>query len=328
MLSTPLTRQSSWGEVFSKLDLGFLDDDDDVEPQQQQRTQEQFTTTPPQTTSSGEVSPVPSLTPCSTPSESRRGSVVSPPTISLISLNTPTPQVSPLNFNSPSPPSAFRPIQQPQPHRREPLRPINFNSPDQQSSQSVRPIKPIARRSSNNTYTSTAIGEVVIVRGVPGTGKSTYAQSLRYALDGEVIEPVIVSADDFFQKQGFYQFDVSKLAMAHNECKQKFLAAIRSRQVFIVVDNGNAMRWEYAPFVELAERENYFVRIVEFACFSSEEVDACHRRNVHNVPPHAMANMLRRWQPDERAEIVRPVFTNQSQSASRRSPPGSQFIQQ
>lgn len=287
-------------------------------------------TTPPQATRSGEVSPVPSLTPGSTPSESRRGSVVSPPTISLHAshLNTPTPQVSPLNFNhTPSPPSAFRPIQQP--HQREPLRPksINFNSSDQQSSQSVRPIKPTARRSSN--HTSTAIGEVVIVRGVPGTGKSTYAQSLRYALNGEVIEPIIVSADDYFQKQGFYQFDVSRLAMAHNECKQNFLAAIQSRHPFIVVDNGNASRWEYAPYIELAERENYFVRIVEFACFSSEEVDACHRRNVHNVPPHAMANMLRRWQPDERAEIVRPVFSNQSPSAAlRRSPPGSQFIQQ
>jgi len=53
-----------------------------------------------------------------------------------------------------------------------------------------------------------------IIRGVPGSGKSTFAKSI--AKPWQIFE-----ADQFFMKHGKYDFDFTKLRLAHESCKRR-----------------------------------------------------------------------------------------------------------
>ena len=70
---------------------------------------------------------------------------------------------------------------------------------------------------------------VTIMCGVSGSGKSTYSIG-----KGEV-----VSADFFFQKDGIYNFDKTKLHLAHAECLRNFVFHLIEGKNNIVVDNTN-----------------------------------------------------------------------------------------
>ncbi len=56
--------------------------------------------------------------------------------------------------------------------------------------------------------------KLYIVRGVPGSGKSTFAKSI--AKSWQIFE-----ADDYFVKNGKYEFNFSHLRDAHDSCKRK-----------------------------------------------------------------------------------------------------------
>lgn len=137
---------------------------------------------------------------------------------------------------------------------------------------------------------------VVINRGLPGSGKSTRAAAHRDAalLRGE--KAVIVSADDFFVRDGKYCFDGRFIQAAHQECFQKFLEAIDQKFDMIVVDNTNVKRFEFKRYVLEAKKAGYSVEFDEILPGSDEQIAEWHARCVHGVPLKAMLNMAKRWQ--------------------------------
>ena len=78
---------------------------------------------------------------------------------------------------------------------------------------------------------------MIIMQGTPGSGKTTVAVMLAKKHPNAVV----VSADDFFVKSGAYSFDRSKLALAHESCKQKARDALLSKKA-VIVDNCNATK--------------------------------------------------------------------------------------
>ena len=92
-----------------------------------------------------------------------------------------------------------------------------------------------------------------LVRGIPGSGKSTFAKSL----GGTHFE-----ADQFFMVDGKYKFDGSKLKEAHNWCQNivntamilNLTAGLNKR---IVVSNTFTQEWEMKPYFEMAEHHGY-----------------------------------------------------------------------
>ena len=76
-----------------------------------------------------------------------------------------------------------------------------------------------------------------IVRGVPGSGKSTFAQSL----DCPVFE-----ADQYFidSETGEYKFDGSKIKLAHNWCKLRVEQSMEDDSQKIAVSNTFTQEWE------------------------------------------------------------------------------------
>ena len=100
-----------------------------------------------------------------------------------------------------------------------------------------------------------------IVRGVPGSGKSTFAKS---------IGGIHIEADQFIMMDGKYNFDITKIKLAHKYCQNQTEAWMKTdgTQVNndkIVVSNTFTQEWEMEPYFKLAEKYGYrtFSLIVE-----------------------------------------------------------------
>jgi len=89
-----------------------------------------------------------------------------------------------------------------------------------------------------------------IVRGIPGSGKSTFANSL----DCPVFE-----ADMYFMNDGEYKFDVSKIKLAHNWCKLRVEHSMEDNLQKIAVSNTFTQEWEMEPYYEMAKQYGYTV---------------------------------------------------------------------
>jgi len=121
-----------------------------------------------------------------------------------------------------------------------------------------------------------------LVRGLPGSGKSTVAAELI----GH--EGVMVAADDYFEKSGEYIFDPSKLPDAHEECRNNVEKAMLADCPKIAVHNTFSQRWEAEPYFALATKHKYSISVVE--CQSNFG-------NIHGVPDSTILKMIERWEP-------------------------------
>lgn len=134
-------------------------------------------------------------------------------------------------------------------------------------------------------------GVVVIMWGLPGSGKSTYTSHLKDVCDSFGCAFEKVSADDYFlDKNGHYNFDPLKLSENHKKAQKQFLNYIinyqskqAERPVF-VVDNTNLLRGEWAEYAKIARENNYFVLLKSTNdCLNLEECSKP-ERNTHMVP--------------------------------------------
>jgi len=147
---------------------------------------------------------------------------------------------------------------------------------------------------------------VVIVRGLPGSGKSRLAKALASKV-GFGIHAVVCSADDYFNTPRGYEFNPAKLPEAHASCLKNFICSLNLGCSLIVVDNTNIHRWEYLNYEGIALMAGREVKIVEFVAKTVEEVRVCIRRNSHGVPPAVIANMAVEFESDDRAVFKYPI---------------------
>uniref|UniRef100_A0A3B4VLE3 NEDD4 binding protein 2 n=1 Tax=Seriola dumerili TaxID=41447 RepID=A0A3B4VLE3_SERDU len=100
---------------------------------------------------------------------------------------------------------------------------------------------------------------LVLLRGAPGSGKSTKARALLEHNPGGVI----LSTDDYFTRHGEYQFDPTALGEAHewnhNQAKEAFERGTNP----IIIDNTNMQGWEMKPYVVQALKHGYKVLFQE-----------------------------------------------------------------
>ena len=136
-----------------------------------------------------------------------------------------------------------------------------------------------------------------LVRGLPGSGKSTVADSLGF---------VVRAADDFFMFEGEYRFDPRQLPQAHAACQEAVemdLVAIGTA----VVANTFTSRWEFSAYLSIAESHGARIVVVDTfdAGMTDEELAS---KNVHGVPVEAIRAMRQRWEADWRAGDPRPPW--------------------
>lgn len=131
--------------------------------------------------------------------------------------------------------------------------------------------------------------QIKILRGLPGSGKSTYAERFTSAK--------VVSADHHMLEDGEYKFDPNKLAWAHAQCLREFLdSLIAPYATTVVVDNTNISIVELAPYVAVGRAYGLDVEIIRFGpgLRSAEAyIQTCADRNVHGVPIWKIQSMYR-----------------------------------
>lgn len=120
----------------------------------------------------------------------------------------------------------------------------------------------------------------MITRGVPGAGKTSFCQDL--AGPGAAV----IAADDYFyDSNGKYNFDASKLGLAHGDCKRKCEEAMLEG-INVFVNNTCIKEQEITPYRKLAEEYGYKIYVIV--------VENRHGgTNQHGVPEAKLQEMER-----------------------------------
>jgi predicted kinase len=120
----------------------------------------------------------------------------------------------------------------------------------------------------------------VICRGIPGSGKSTFAKTLG---------GVHIEADQYFvDADGNYNFDGSKIKNAHAWCLDRVKTDMVVAREKIVVSNTFTQEWEMDQYFKLAKEYGYTV-------FSIVVENRHGGTNVHNVPEDKIEQMKNRF---------------------------------
>ena len=129
-----------------------------------------------------------------------------------------------------------------------------------------------------------------ILRGLPGSGKSSLAIMLEHYLSDNCLT---FSADRYFENyMGEYNFDSSKIGKAHADCLERFTACVLKGEDHVIVDNTNTQEWEYEKYVKLARQQGYDVIILRVETDLNDAELA--KRNIHGVPEETIARMRHR----------------------------------
>lgn len=130
---------------------------------------------------------------------------------------------------------------------------------------------------------------LTLVRGLPGSGKSTFAHLITNEFS-------ICEADKFFiDGEGNYNFDATKLSQAHKWCREQVEIRMNDNQIneqfypHIVVSNTFTKEWEMNEYFELAKKYGYkvFTIIVE---------NRHGGVNQHGVPTDKLEQMKNRFE--------------------------------
>lgn len=151
------------------------------------------------------------------------------------------------------------------------------------------------------------VNEVIIIRGVPGSGKNCLIYDLEYDNDSNFS---IISSDDFFEKEGIYKFDRSLINKANSYSFQKFHDCLKLNIPRIYIRNINNNKWMYANYISLAYTYNYKVKIIEILCDNENYLYYFNKRSTHNPPMSYSKNVYNNWEYDENANFIEPYIGN------------------
>lgn len=120
-----------------------------------------------------------------------------------------------------------------------------------------------------------------IMRGIPGSGKSTLCKLIAQGMFGanpDLIRPTfytIRSTDTLFYKDGHYEFDPKLLGQNHTKNQNLVESDMQSGVWVIFVDNTNTRAEDIAPYSALAKRYGYEERRITVEL----DVEKCLRYN-------------------------------------------------
>ena len=145
------------------------------------------------------------------------------------------------------------------------------------------------------------VRELILVRGLPGSGKTRLASIIASLSIPECPTSISTFAtDDFFMANGEYKFNQGKLSDYHirnqNAVEKQMQDAIESGAHFnlpvndlIIVHNTFTQDWEMEAYYELADTYGYTV--------TSIIVENHHNgKSIHNVPYDSIVHMKDRFE--------------------------------
>ena len=121
--------------------------------------------------------------------------------------------------------------------------------------------------------------KLLLIRGLPGSGKSTFAKTL--------IGYDHFEADMYFiQEDGSYKYDSAYIRKAHEWCKQRTYESLAAGRN-VVVSNTFIQLWTMKPYVNMADVLNAVLDVKEMSGQYG---------NIHNVPEDILIRMKEQWE--------------------------------
>ena len=126
--------------------------------------------------------------------------------------------------------------------------------------------------------------ELVILRGLPGSGKSTFAKLLTTGRDA-----VIIENDQYMYEDGIYVWSTSKIKAAVKDTNERLYKALVKKVELIVISNVNARANDFSTYIEIGNLHGYKVSsiIVE---------NRAETKSIHNVEDETMQRMSENFQ--------------------------------
>lgn len=127
------------------------------------------------------------------------------------------------------------------------------------------------------------MADLILLRGLPGSGKSAFAELLA----GK--NWPIFSVDDYFtDAEGRYHFEYDKNHLAYKACEEHCRKAMEEGKESIVIHNTFVLDWEIEPYFKLAAEWKYRVFVLTVENYHG-------RQNKHGVSEDQLKKMASKY---------------------------------
>ena len=136
----------------------------------------------------------------------------------------------------------------------------------------------------------------IILRGLPGSGKSTRAAELIKSNGA-----VVCSMDDYWTRGGsVYKRIPEKWKESQAFCEKQAAGAFQKGAPVVVIDNTNLKRSTVEHYKELAAKHGYSAEVETIGEFTPEACKTYAKRGIHNVPLSTIERMAAGFEPLEK----------------------------
>lgn len=149
--------------------------------------------------------------------------------------------------------------------------------------------------------------KLIIVRGLPSSGKSFLSKQLYQTAKGFGKSCAILSTDEFFIIGGRYKWSGKFIGVAHNWNYARCCKAIFDKTDYIIIDNTNLQFKEFEKYIGIAIENGYSIEIVESNTPWKHDIEELTKRNTHGVPKETIQKMLDRM---ESMDIIKEKLDN------------------
>lgn len=133
---------------------------------------------------------------------------------------------------------------------------------------------------------------VIIMRGIPGSGKSTMADILAAGASKRGYIARIHSTDDLCYVNGEYQWSAELAHERHKKNLENFKESLELGINMVICDNTNIKWRDYKAYEQEAKAHDYDVIHINMPMINPKEAA---ERTTHNVPVDVIERMMMNW---------------------------------